>query len=79
MRGCLLHLLLGIHERLPGAVAGGGAGVCFPAGCSVAVFFNGADIYCRGLLRNPEMGRAAGVRPYRRWSSLEMDLLSLEI
>lgn len=58
---------------------GGEAGVCFPAGCSVAVFFNGADIYCRGLLRNPEMGRAAGVRPYRLWSSLEMDLLSPEI
>lgn len=37
--------------------------MCFPAGCSVAVFFNGADIYCRGLLRNPEMGRAAGARP----------------
>lgn len=29
----------------------------------MAVYFNGADIYCWSLLWNPEMGRAARVRP----------------
>lgn len=37
--------------------------VCFPSRCSVAVYFNGTNIYCRSLLWNPKMGRAARVRP----------------